>query len=293
MTQSDRGLEQSKLRNDIRRYGGAHPDEWTEVLFENDPSVRIIALFACTSPEHHAKALRNLVEYPDQLEVRRTEYSRAELDAMKEEIRQLATSRTPGSFLHWGIGRGRINVQVAADQERLASTLVTRFGNAVVVRVGAFPYPNISEGRDKKNVSDAVRPIVPLISEKELEVTMEGDVVFSSGGTSHGSLRIHNLGAEEVVLATNGGLTARIVHPSTGEVAGGFVGAQAMPLIRYSIPPGGFTIVPLLVGTASFRSDLGYAVSPGEWMVDALITIDGRGVHRIPQLPIVIIEQSE
>jgi hypothetical protein len=293
---SDLELEHSKLRHDIeviRRYGEAHPDEWTELLVENEPSVRIVVLFACTNPRHHAEALGELVEYPDQLEVRWTEFSRAQLEQMLTEIQQLAMSSERGSFTSWGIGPGRINVSVAADQEKIASTLVERFGDAVVVRVGAFPYPNIFEARSgNKNGSGNEGTNVPLISTNELKVSIDDDLVVSSGGTSHGSLRFHNLGVDEVVLATNGGVTARVVDPSTGEVVGGFVGAQSLPLIHYSIPPGGTTIVPLLVGTASFKSKLGYAVPPGQWMIDALITIKDNGVHRIPPMSIVITEQS-
>jgi len=111
------------------------------------------------------------------------------------------------------------------------------------------------------------------------------------GGTSHGSLRFHNLGSDEVVLATNGSVTARVIDPSTEQVVGGFVGMQHAPLIHFAIRPGGTTIVPLLVGTASLKSYLGYAVPPGHWMIDALISIEGIGVRRIPPLPIFIAEQ--
>src|ERR1700729_371234 len=41
--------EHGKLRGDlevVRRYGDAHPDAWVGLRFENDPPVRIVALFA-------------------------------------------------------------------------------------------------------------------------------------------------------------------------------------------------------------------------------------------------------
>lgn len=297
LTSEELHLEHSKLRDDIetiRRYGASHPDEWTELLFENEPSVHIVALFACADPKRHELALRELVKYPDQLEVRRTEFSLSKLEVMMEEVRQFVKSSEPNSFLFSGIGRGRINIGLAADQERLAAILAARCGEAVVLRVGALPFPNISEVFPASEERSAnLRPEVPFINKDELEVTVKGELIVNSGRSSYGSLEFENHGSKEVVLATNGCVTARIVDPTSGDIVGGFVGAQTLPLVRFSIPPDGTVTVPLLVGTASFKADLGYAVPPGEWMIDAIVNIEDMGVLRIPPLPVVIAERSD
>lgn len=65
----DTELVQSTLRRDVevvRRYGIAHPDTWTGVRFDNDPSVRIVAWFTRDLAVHRA-ALRRVVEHPDRL----------------------------------------------------------------------------------------------------------------------------------------------------------------------------------------------------------------------------------
>jgi hypothetical protein len=50
--------------------------------------------------------------------------------------------------------------------------------------------------------------------------------------------------------------------------------------------------VPLLVGTASFRRELGFAVPPGTSAVDAVVNVQDIGERRTPLLPIVIIERD-
>lgn len=282
--------EHSKLRHDlevVQRYGEAHPEEWTEVLFENEPSVRIIVLVASAEPERHAEALKKIVAYPDQLDVRSTVHARSELEITMDEIRNRA--EWPEAFLSLGIVRGRINVQLMADQESLASTLAANYGNALELRVGALPFPSIQDG-DRN--SRRVGPEIPLIASSELNATIEGNLVVSSGGTTGGSLRFHNLGSETIVLNTNGCVTARVLDPSTGEVIGGFVGAQTLPLVQFSIAPGASAAVPVMIGTASYRSRLGYTVPPGEWEIDALITLEGQGQRRIAPLRIVITPPS-
>ena len=64
-----------------------------------------------------------------------------------------------------------------------------------------------------------------------------------------------------------------MVDLTTGEVVGGFSGAQALPLIIVRIPPGHAQQIPLLIGTASFSPRLGYAVPAGEWGIRATVTV--------------------
>jgi len=53
----------------------------------------------------------------------------------------------------------------------------------------------------------------------------------------HG-LRLRNLTAREVQIATNGQVTAVIVEPQTGEVVGGFSGFQTLPRVMFRVAPG-------------------------------------------------------
>jgi hypothetical protein len=286
----EREFQHSRLRSDIetiRVYGDAHRDEWTEVLVENEPTVHIVALFAGPRLELHDRALRALVDHPGSLEVRRSKFSRIQLETILGEARQL--SNGPGTFLSSGIGRGKLNLQLGADQETLAATLLETFGEAVDVKVGAFAFPMPTDSAVRPPI---LRPDVLPISLEGLDVSLSDNVTVASGRLAHGSLEFSNHGTDEVTLDTNGGVTARILDPSTLDVVGGFVGAQAMPLIRSPIAPGETVTVRLLVGTASFKRDLGYTVPPGEWMMDAIVKVHDRGRRRVPPLPVIIVARS-
>jgi hypothetical protein len=77
--QVDIGSEQGKLRDDVqvvRQYAELHPESWVELRFENEPSVRIVAVFSGDELDAHESKLRRLVAYPDQLEVRHSPWPR-------------------------------------------------------------------------------------------------------------------------------------------------------------------------------------------------------------------------
>jgi hypothetical protein len=172
----------------------------------------------------------------------------------------------------------------------LAAIFHERFGDSVELRVGVFPYPPESAADHQEKGPPAVaRPKLPLLPSEEFEVGLEDEIVVSSGRTKRGVLRIHNRGSAEVVIDTNGGVTARVVDSQTGEGVGGFVGAQAAPLIKYRIAPGGKASIPLLVGTTSSVRSLGYSVPPGAWAIEVPIQIEGRGQFRTSLLPILIL----
>jgi hypothetical protein len=286
----DREFVHSRLHCDIetiRAYGDAHPDEWTEVLFENEPTVRMIALFAGPHLKEHDRALRALVDHPEFLDVRQAQFSRTQLETMLDEARQHRSG--PGTFLMSGIGRGKLQLTLGADQESLAATLLERFGDAVNLKVGSFAFPMPT---DSAAGPPLPRPDVLPILLEGVDVSLSDSVIVTSGRVAHGSLEFSNHGAVEMTLDTNGVVTARILDPSTLEVVGGFVGAQTMPLVRFLMAPGETVTVPLLVGAASFKRGLGYIVPPGEWMMDAVVKVRDRGDRRIPPQPVVIVASS-
>jgi hypothetical protein len=102
-------------------------------------------------------------------------------------------------------------------------------------------------------------------------------------------LLVSNTGSAELSVKTNGQVTARVLDPETGQMVGGFTGAQHMPAIPFKVPISGSVEIPLLVGTASFVPRLGYAVPPGDWLIDAGLGIRGHGGFRTQPLPIKVI----
>jgi hypothetical protein len=112
------------------------------------------------------------------------------------------------------------------------------------------------------------------IDPAELRCELDGPLSVLSGETIEHGLLLTNYCDRAVAVYTNGHVTARIVDPTDADVVGGFVGPQHLPLVRFAATPGETVRIPLLVGTASFTSRLGYAVPPGRWQLVAPVDLD-------------------
>ena len=182
-----------------------------------------------------------------------------------------------------------IEIDLAPWAAGVGEELHRQFGDGVELTVGWLPYP---PGRPARTQQQGAYGELPdLLDPDEVTVTLDEPAVVSSGHTLHHHLTVHNLTGGELQLATNGGVTAVVVDPQTRETAGGFSGAQALPLKIYRVPPGGSTSIPLLIGTASSRPQLGYAVPPGEWGIQVTLTLasdSGQSLRRTPILPLTV-----
>ncbi|HQU00091.1 MAG TPA: hypothetical protein PLG60_06255, partial [Acidimicrobiales bacterium] len=222
---------------------------------ENEPSVRIVALLAGNDVDEHEATLRGLVTHPGHLEVHRSDrYARAYLDSIAAEVRRMATITDRGSFRSWGIGAGKLNIVVRASRQDLAQRLLDAYGDAVRLRVGFLSYPDptmIDTHVPQHRPPAPEQP--PLLAAEELQVSVAEGLEVQSGGHLGTVLHVHNVGTQEIVVLTNGAVTAVTVDPRTGSVVGGYEFAQHMPEIEFRIPPGDIVDIPLLVGTAAYR----------------------------------------
>jgi hypothetical protein len=187
-------------------------------------------------------------------------------------------------------GTPPIEIHLAAWASDAADELHRRFGDDVELTVGWLPYPPGRRARTRWRGASAELP--ELLNPDEVTVALDEPAVVSSGHTLRHQLTVHNLARGELQLATNGTVTAVVVDPRTGETVGGFSGAQILPLKIFRVPPGESTRIPLLIGTASSRPQLGYAVPPGEWGIQITLTLgpDPRDSprRRSPILPLTI-----
>jgi hypothetical protein len=184
-------------------------------------------------------------------------------------------------------------ITLAPTAVAVAEDLHTRFGDSVELTVGALPYP---PGR-RPRWPPFTEPPAELLSPQQATVELDGPAAVRSGHTLwhtlwHGLLLRNHSGDDLKIPTTNGQLTTAVVDPATGEVVGGFAGAQALPLITYRVAPGQTERIPLLTGTASFTPRLGYAVPPGSWGIQATLSLgkDPRDApqRRTPVLPLTI-----
>lgn len=170
-----------------------------------------------------------------------------------------------------------------------AEELHQQFGDAVDLTVGALPYPRGS--RPEHRPEPGQRAV--LLDPQEMAAELDGPAIVRSGHTLNHGLLLRNCTDRQVQIATNGHVTAVIIDPRTGEVVGGYSGAQIAPLVVFRVRPGQTERIPLLIGTASLAPRIGYSVPAGDWGVEATLTLgpDPRNSprRRTPILPLTII----
>jgi hypothetical protein len=174
-------------------------------------------------------------------------------------------------------------ISLAAWAVDVATELDSRFGNDVVLTVGALRFPSRTLQHTRPSPSED-----PLLGSDEAEVSLPSDVEVRTGRDLITELRIRNQALTKLGLRTNGKLTAWVLDPTTRAVVGGYSGAQRVPLRIFEVDSGESILVPLLVGTASFDPPLGYAVPPGHWAMEAVLNF-GDHQRRTPLLPLLVV----
>ena len=112
---------------------------------------------------------------------------------------------------------------------------------------------------------------------------MEEGIRIRSGSHVRSTLMIRNESPLQIVA---GKLIPPIVDPASGQVVGGYEGAITMEMRRYEGATGASKELPILIGTASTRPQLGWAVPAGRWAIRIHLQLDGEGFQRL--LPIEI-----
>jgi hypothetical protein len=266
---------QGLLRQDvavIREYGSSRTDEWVELWFENEPTVRLVTAFSA-NVAHHEAELRRLVAHPERLDVRSMPWSRRTLQDILAQIHDMATTDGQGAFLRWGSGTGRVHVTVRPDRQTLAADLKDRFGDAIVLTVGLLPYP---PGRPLVERERLHRPTALPTS-----VDVEGlhpQLVLSTprlapGQDGRGRLVVRNTGSALILRSTDQPLSGRILDRRTGDVVGGGAGAIAGTGRSIRLQPGEQDTIELRFGTSSYLPALGYALPPGGYHVQAVFAV--------------------
>jgi hypothetical protein len=168
-------------------------------------------------------------------------------------------------------GEPPYRIGLAPWAEDAAGELWRRFGDQVDLRVGALPYPPGRRAADGGPPAPEPPERPALLDPAQAEAELDGPAVVRSGHTVRHGLLVRDRSGAGLAIATNGGLTASVVDPATGEAVGGFVGWQTLPGVVFRVPPGGTERIPLLIGTASMDERLGYVVPPGDWGVEATL----------------------
>jgi hypothetical protein len=214
-------------------------------------------------------------------------------DDLKVVLTQLRDQQ-PGTLTQFPmpeVDQGRqppFTIHLAPWAAATAEQLHQRFGDEVELTVGALPYP--PHGQPCRPPATGQPP--ELLDPQQVVAELDGPATVRSGRTLRHGLLLRNLASAELQIATNGQVTAAVVDPQTGEVVGGFSGAQTLPLVVFRVAPGQTERIPLLIATASFTPRLGYTVPAGQWGIQATLTLgsDPRDspCRRTPVLPLTI-----
>ena len=163
-------------------------------------------------------------------------------------------------------------IHLRADAEDVAAALHARYGDFVLLGVGALPYP--PGAHDPRAVrTDSLAGRIQLDPD-ELRCALDGPLSVRSGATVSHGLLVTNLGEQTVRVNTDGDLRAEIVDSVTAAVVGGYAEPHVQPLITFTARPAETIRVPLLVGTASYTVRLGYRVPAGDWQLVVPLDLD-------------------
>jgi hypothetical protein len=250
----------------IRDYGGRHLDEWVDVWFENEPTVRLVTAFSKNVFLHEAE-LRRLVARPENLEIRSMPWSRLARQGILDEIHEMANREPSGSLCGWGLGTVQVTVTLSPDREPFAASLDARFGDAIALTVGVLPYPpGRPLGSHERLPGGRNVPEYVAIDGLETELVLTSSRL-SPGEDGRGHLVLRNRGTGPIARATGQPLAGRILDWETGQLVGGGYRAMRGTGKAIRLDPGDEDTIAVCFGTASYDPALGYLLPPGRYHV--------------------------
>jgi hypothetical protein len=182
-------------------------------------------------------------------------------------------------------------ITLEADAVAAAEELHRHFGDAIELRLGALPFP-------LKPDESPLRPLLrePIQLDQQIQglrFTLASPLIVKSGSWVEHKVVIFNDRPDDVTLHSGKQIRTRVVSLADGAHVGGLTGAYHLIGAIFHIWSGTNLHVPILVGTASYRSDLGYNVPPGQWGVTADLRFgDGRSPDVLmPVLPITVVQR--
>jgi hypothetical protein len=253
----------------VHTYGEEHADEFAALKMDHRPPVRIEVLFSGDRLAEHEAALQRLMAHPDRLKVLPSRWSLSELQAVIADLSEMAQAER-GAFRQWGPGWGVVNVTLRADKEVLAARLHERYGDAVSITLGKFPYPVDRpltwlevqrRGRPKGTPPEEVT--IPNL-EARLELSAPE---LKAGEDGKGQVVLRNAGDTRIDFLSEQPLVGVVVEPGSNKVVGGYLGAIAGTGLGLKLDPGEEVEIRLIFGSASFRREVGYSLPPGHYQV--------------------------
>jgi hypothetical protein len=163
-------------------------------------------------------------------------------------------------------------VGLRAYQEEVAAEVHERWGDDVVVYVGARQYPSGEPLRPEEMGQVALRPCLPLWLDDSV-AGLAADVDLADGGRVPsgedlaGTVTVTNTGEGTVGLHAHERLEGVVVERGTDRVVGLATGFDAPPWEVVDLAPGESTEVELVAGTTSCGPEGPPGLAPGDYEV--------------------------
>lgn len=256
-------------------------DRFAEARFDPDRGLRVTII---DLDDQDTAAITNAAQQLGILDWVRIEHADPSALATWERLRhdlQRLQSAQPRVLRQYpipdpGYRRPPVRIHVSADAQSTAADLHSAYGDFVSLQVGALPYPPAAQSTSAPREATARTDSRETANPAEMSIVLEAPLAIGSGQTTTHGLLLTNLSDQDIRVQTNGHLTATIID-DTGAAVGGYAGAQQLPLVIFTAGPSQTVRIPVLVGTASYTSELGYAIPPGTWHLTAPMNLaDGR-----------------
>lgn len=266
----------------IQDFEQTHPDAISNLRLEREPRFQFRVLRWGEEGERAFAELRGLLAYPNDLTSEPARHPPALLREILEEIRLLLTGPERGSSLRFGPGWDAIAVTLAAHREDLAATLLGRYGDAVVLTVGQFPYPMGRPLTSIESMIESHRKSAPRVPPPEpfdipgLESSLRlASPRVKTGSRFEATLALTNVSPDPIEVS-HGAAIVKLLDPESEEVVGGFQGAIRAIAYSTTIESGETQELGCLTGTGSFRPDLGYSLPAGRYLARADLALTPR-----------------
>jgi len=171
-----------------------------------------------------------------------------------------------------GVGIDVVSVGLQADQEKVAEELAQRYGDAIELEVGAFRYP-MGSGRSRRSPQRGPEPQLVEIEGLELRLHPEHRV-FEVGDRGQADLVVCNVSTYHIGPFHCGQPLLAVLVDESGKVVGGPAPGLIAGTGRcINLDPGDELKIKVLIGTGSYREELGYLLPPGQYWLRTYLRI--------------------
>jgi hypothetical protein len=188
----------------------------------------------------------------------------ADLETIRADIEQTYA----GQFVGIGIGPGVVSIAFQSTALEAARAVVAKYGPAVQVSVGLFPFPAPPGALPNPCVKILATHTIEDPGPLRARIEMPAQIAH---GFFKANVRVVNTGPEAVGLTSGQPAIVTLYRPAEVQPIGGFAGGIGGTGLELILQPGGSTVIPAVGGTASCDLAVGYEIPDGQYVARAAV----------------------